>query len=310
MVDGALAMAEYHAAREAVAYRVVEGAGYVRVSGADAADFLQRQTTNDVRALAPGKALLNVLTSPTARIVEVFTMRQDGESIGLIAPPGRGPELAAQLKRKIFFMDNVAVEDASAEWANIELVGPGAEALASSLGVGGVAVIEREAALGLGPRLLVPAAQLGDVAAVLDEAGAVHLSGESYEILRIEAGLPGLGAELTGDYTPLEVGLEYATSMSKGCYTGQEVIARQVNYDKVTRRLAGLPLDTKATPGAQIRAEGRPAGTLTSVVRSPAHGWIGLAVLRRPHHEPGTEVSVEGEAGAVTATVVGLPFRT
>ena len=308
MVDGALVRDDYRAAREAAAYRVVEGAGYVRVGGPDAVDFLQRQTTNDVRALAPGKALLNVLTSPTARIAEVFTMRRDGESIGLITPPGRGPALAAQLKRKIFFMDNVTVEDASAEWVYVELAGPGAEALAATAGVGGVVVIEREAALALGPKLLVPAAQIGDVAAALDEAGAVHLSGESYEILRVEAGLPAAGVELTEDYTPLEAGLTHAVSMSKGCYTGQEVVARQVNYDKVTRHLAGLRLQGEAAPGAQVRAGGRLAGTLTSAVRSPVHGWIGLAVLRRPHHEPGTGVSVEGEAGSVGATVAELPF--
>src|SRR5690606_39681801 len=116
------------------------------------------------------------------------------------------------------------------------------------------------------------------------DAGAVPLGEEAYDVLRVEAGLPASGTELTEDFTPLETGLAYTVSTSKGCYTGQEVLARQINYDKVSRQLVGLRLKEPAPAGSAVRAEGRPAGTVTSVVLSPEHGWIALAVVRRPHH--------------------------
>jgi tRNA-modifying protein YgfZ len=134
----------------------------------------------------------------------------------------------------------------------------------------------------------------------------VELSDAEYEILRLEAGLPAAGHELTEEYTPLETGLEQLVSTSKGCYTGQEVLARQVNYDKVTRHLAGLRLKAEVPAGSSVTSEGKPAGIITSIAISPRLGPIALAVLRRPYHEPGTAVSV----GEIKGTVEALPFNS
>jgi folate-binding Fe-S cluster repair protein YgfZ len=97
---------------------------------------------------------------------------------------------------------------------------------------------------------------------------------------------------------------------AKGCYTGQEVIARQINYDKIARRLVGLRLDAPVSAGATVLVEGRSAGEVTSAALSPRCGPIALAVLRRPHFAPGTPVSVTEAAGAVHGTVTALPFVT
>ncbi len=131
------------------------------------------------------------------------------------------------------------------------------------------------------------------------------LSPDSRHILRVEAGLPAAGAELSEEYTPLEAGMEHAVSGDKGCYPGQEVLARQVTYDKVTQRLVGLKLSEPVTPGKRLLAEGKPAGVVTSAAVSPRFGAIALGVVKRPHHEVGTRLEVETEWSAVVA---GLPL--
>ena len=162
----------------------------------------------------------------------------------------------------------------------------------------------------LGYRFLAPR----EAARLLEEkfikAGAERLDPASYLTLRIEAGIPEAGYELVDEYTPLEVGLQFAVSETKGCYTGQEVIARQITYDKVTQRLVGLRLRSDVDfSGEKVWAGGRPAGTVTSAVVSPRFGPIALAVIKRPHHEPGTQLVVGAEpAGQTAATVESLPF--
>ena len=125
------------------------------------------------------------------------------------------------------------------------------------------------------------------------------MSGASVQVLRVEAGLPGAGAELSGDFTPLESGLRSAVSENKGCYTGQEIIARQISYDKITQFLVGLHLDTSTALGTRLYSEGRPVGAITSVAISPRFGAIALGIVRRPHHETGTllHAGLESDGG-------------
>jgi tRNA-modifying protein YgfZ len=148
------------------------------------------------------------------------------------------------------------------------------------------------------------------VTAALEQAGVSRISLETHTILRVESGRPEAGHELVEEYTPLEAGLEAAISDDKGCYTGQEVIARQITYDKVTRHLAGLVLAGEAHPGDQVWSltDGRSAGTITSVASSPRFGRIALAILRRPYLPPGTELRAGDKEEGVIATVSRLPF--
>jgi folate-binding protein YgfZ len=140
--------------------------------------------------------------------------------------------------------------------------------------------------------------------------GAAALDGVDYESLRVEAGLPAAGHELTETYTPLETGLEAAISDNKGCYTGQEIIARQITYDKVTQHLCGLRLSQPASPGARIWAEEKLAGQVTSITASPRYGPLALAIIKRPYFEPGTAVLVgETIESAIQAQVQALPFQ-
>jgi folate-binding protein YgfZ len=317
----------YQAALQGAAFHVIPAGGYLRLSGEDRVAFLQRQTTNDVRQAQAGGAVLTVLTTPTARILDVLYVLAEEASLGVITLPGRAESTARYFKSRIFFMDKVSLADASAELAQLDLLGPGAPAVLEQLGIDpglqpdrvakgvfeGAAwlALAHEPAFGLGVRLLVPAGLADALQAALIAAGALRLPDEDYSTLRIEAGLPAAAAELSEDYTPLEAGLGSAISSTKGCYTGQEVVARQLTYDKVTQHLCGLCLEQPAWPGQRLwAADGSPVGKITSAAASPRFGAIALAVVRRPYHQAGELLRVgETLETAGQGELVSLPFR-
>ena len=157
-----------------------------------------------------------------------------------------------------------------------------------------------------GVELIVPASQQETLWAQLGATGAVMLADTAaYTARRVELGRPAPGAELTGEYSPLEAGLAWACAENKGCYTGQEIIARQITYDKVTRTLVGLRSDMLLERGAPVTADGREVGVVTSAALSPTEGRpLALAVIKRPYSAPGAAVAV----GDQPAAVVELPF--
>jgi len=318
---------DYQAALSAAAFYRVPGAGYLRLGGADRLAFLQRQTTNDVTRLAPGHTILTVLTNPAARILDVLLLLPETDEVaGMLSLPGLAGETARFLKSRIFFKDQVSLSEASHELAQIDLVGPSAGEALARLGIqqlpGTEKLLSGEIegvdirALGTpvyalpGTRLLVPAAQVDRVEAALTRQGAMPLTHASYQILRVENCLPGVESELTREYTPLEVGLEAAISSSKGCYTGQEVIARQHNFDKVTQHLALLRLQAPGQAVERLWVGGKPVGLLTSAATSPRFGPLALAVIKRPYHQPGTSVIIggDGKTGGAPAQVAALPL--
>ncbi|WP_162909400.1 CAF17-like 4Fe-4S cluster assembly/insertion protein YgfZ [Aggregatilinea lenta] len=306
----------YEAARQGAAFWRVPDPGTVVVRGQDPQGFIQRQTTNDVQQLAPGRSQVTVLTSATARILDVWRLFVEPDGIGIVTLPGRGALTARYLQGRIFFMDKVTATNESAAWAQIELAGPDA---ARALGLDALPAPDQIAEVTLGGvtmratgqgatcLLLVPADGADSVVAALAEHGAVELSAAARDVVRVEDGVPGLH-ELTEDFTPLEARLDDTISLSKGCYTGQEVLARQVNYDKITRRLTGLRLPAEVPVGAAVAVEGRTVGEVTSVVRSPKLGWLALAVIKRPHHEPDTTLAVQIDGSTLPATTAALPF--
>jgi len=302
-----------------LAYRVPDP-GYLRIEGADQADFIQRQTTNDIRRLGLGRSLLTVLTSATARILDVWQLVPESDAIGVVTLPARGGSTARYLQSRIFFMDKVTLADVSSQVAQVWIAGeasiPGLSAIPAAGEItegeiGGVPVraIGISPALGGGALLLAEEGAGDYLADQLSAAGAHVLTPSDYEVWRVEQGLPGPQGELTGDFTPLEVALGEAVSGEKGCYTGQEIIARQITYDKITRRLFGLRLDGPVAPGDSVEVEGRSAGAITSAVESPRLGPIALAVLKRPHNQPGTPVRVINQGRPIGGATAALPFE-
>ncbi len=291
--------------------------GYIRVTGEDRHDWLDRQSTNNMRALTPTRAVRTVLTSPTGRILDVLTVLDEGEALGLVPLPGYVNRTLHYLRGRIFFMDKVKVTDATSEVGLCLCEGPQVEMVAGPLGVerlpalDEVLQVEMEGApvravgtSGVGGDaclLVVPREHMAAVEERLQGAGILPIDEATYEVLRVEAGIPGPGRELTTAYTPLEVGLEDLIAEGK-CYPGQEVIARQITYDKVVRRLVKLRLDAAVEPGAEVVANGKPVGVVTSAAVSPRKGPLALAVLRRPYFEKGTRVAVR----FADATVEGV----
>ncbi len=292
------------------------------LGGDDRVAFLQRISTNDVRLL-PGQGTVTVLVSATARIQAVLTVLAMPTGLLLLAGPGQGPAIFNTLRTQIFFNDKVNLEGRGGALAQFNLLGPQAAGLLAevagpvddlplfgwrTLPIAGVDVtVQRHEGLGSdGFTLLAPSMAALAVRSALLRAGAVPLDEEAYHSLRVEAGVPAPGFELTEQVNPLEAGLRRFCNDHKGCYTGQEIIARQITYDKVTTHLVGLLTDELAAPETKVMAEGRQIGWISSAVHSIALDRpIALAFVRRPHHEPGTALSVQSGA---TAVVVPLPF--
>ncbi len=306
------------------AYTYLPGSGVLFIKGPDREDFIQRQSTNDVSGLAEGRVVATVLTNPAARILDVIRVYETGpETLALIPLPGRTEATAGFLKRRIFFNDKVTVEVPGPAYQVIELGGPQARQALETLGVQApepstiatvairgqnTDILPVEGPLGDGYLLVARAETPEQHLTALEAAGAVRISTAEYAVLRVEAGIPGPETELTESYTPLEIGLESLISETKGCYTGQEVIARQITYDKVRKKIVGLKLTRPANSGDPVLAGGKPAGAVTSAVESPDLGPIALGVLQKPYDEAGREVLVGEKGDAIPAVTAPLPF--
>lgn len=310
---------EYDALRNEAALQLRLDAGVLVLRDVDRVDFLQRMTTNNIVALAAGQSCVTVLTSPTAKIVHVFTVVARPDDLLLLPARGEAAALARHLRGQIFFMDKVKVEDLSVQYARMRLMGPQALTVLAATGLqlaslddgdwqeheGLLAVAQRRYDVP-GIELLVPEHKQSEI---VDRLVAVHttlLSGDdAYHARRVELGRPLPGAELVGEYNPLEAGLGWACADNKGCYTGQEIIARQVTYDKVTRSLVGLTGAELPAPGSTVAAEGRDVGQVTSVAFSPAlNANVGLGIVKRPYDVGGSLL----QSGSHSILVATLPF--
>ena len=333
-MNGSATVDDLNAAlRSGAAVQARPGYGVLALGDADRVDFLQRMTTNNVAALRPGESAVTVLTSPTARILFVFAAVMREQEIWLLPAAGEAQALERQLRGQIFFMDRVQVR-AQADRTRLRVMGPrAAETVQRALGIAladapegtwqeaeGVLALKQAAYDVPGIEVVLPVEQAAAVQAQLADAGALVLdegaaSVAAYAARRIELGRPLPGTELTAEVSPLEAGLAWACAENKGCYTGQEIIARQVTYDKVTRTLVGLrtagqgQAESRAAktlaPGTPLRLEGREVGVLTSAAHSPLLGApIALAIVKRPHNAPGVRL----DAGGQGVEVVALPF--
>lgn len=290
----------------AVAARVYEraNAGIVVLGDVDRVDFLQRMTTNNIARLQPGDAAVTILTSPVAKIVQVFTVLAREDALWLLPAEGESAALARHLRGQIFFLDKVKVQELGDAWRRLRVFGKDAT---QAVGAAGIEVVgdddrwvESDGVIALtqqkyelpGIELLIPQEKYESTLSTLDSSGAARLDGKAqYDAARISAGRPAAGAELTGEYSPLEVDMEWACAEDKGCYTGQEIIARQRTYDKVTRTMVALSGDELLDAGTALFAEGREVGKVTSAAIDPQTGApVALAVIKRPHNANGSRL--------------------
>ena len=321
---------EYAGATSAAALFDATTRGRVRVSGPDAAAFLHRITANAVRTLAPGGGGPNLLLNAKGKILHVFDLCCGGESFELSTHAGRTAALIAELD-KYLFSEKVVLSDASQDYAPLETCGPRSREFVER-----VCRLEPPAEFGahregptpFGPLRVVRCAVAGSDGLRLEArpeqalalwqallaAGAVAAGRITRDILRIEAGAAEWGSDIDENVYPQEARLERAFSLDKGCYIGQEVIAKIDTYGGLNKRLVGLriPHDDPIPRGTPLfrseEGEWRELGLLTSWCYSFAlDTGLALAYVKRRHQEPGTRLRI-GD-GPHEGTLVELPVR-
>lgn len=285
----------------------------------DRLDLLHRMSTNDLNSLAPGQGCVTVLTTALARIIDRVIVYHRGETALMVA---NYPQTVRNwLQRHIFWQDRVRMRDVSAELGQLELHGPAAgEIVARIAGQpvddlalhSFVEVAYPDAPIliaraipfaGEAFTVMAPAAAIEGLRAEIAGQGAEMGDEARYELMRIEAGQPGANHELTEEYIPLEAGLWDAVSFSKGCYIGQEIIARMESRNKLARTLVRLDLSNLAPPGAQLQLPDAAGGVgaLTSAAARPDGSAVGLGFVKTDAAAPGgaLRVMVEGSQVAM-----------
>jgi aminomethyltransferase len=299
--------------------------GRIWMRGKDRAALLHRLTTNNIEALQPGQGVATVFTTPIGRMIDLVSVHALDDALMIVTGPNQGPTVYRHLKQNIFFHDQVTLQAAGNSLARIAVYGPQVAQVLTALDLpaalplhgiaqaswqGNTVLVTAIPPLGGGGAALhLAPEQAPALQAALTAAGTTPLDPATFAVLRVEQGYPATGNEISTAYIPLEANLWDAISFSKGCYVGQEIIARMESRGRLAKVLRGLRLPTTVPtpqPGAPLKlsADGKEAGDLTSVVTSPRFGRIGLAYVRSAHCEPGTRLQVE----AGDADVCALPF--
>jgi folate-binding protein YgfZ len=289
--------------------------GKLALTGAEAKAFLQGQVTNDVERLQAGDGCYAAFLTHKGKMLGDLRILDTGDELLLDCERVALQELFNMIRRFKLGRD-VELHKRTLERGLLSLIGPEARRVAGAPDlpitehahrtgrIGGAAV--RLIATDLGVDVLCEADDTEPVAAALIAAGAVPAGEDAAEVRRVETGRPRYGVELDDGVIPEEAGLnERAVSFEKGCYVGQETVARLHFRGKPNRHLRGLRLSGAAARGDTLRLGEKEVGRLASVVESPRLGPIALALVRR-EAQPGDTVAV-GD-GDVRAEVFELPF--
>lgn len=310
--------AAIQAATEGVAVCDRSHWGRIRVSDDDRIRFLHNQSTNDFQSLKPGQGCDTVMVSSTARTIDLVSAYILDDAVLLLTSPSRRQSLFQWLDRYIFYADKVQLQDVTDETSTFSLIGAKSDAIVENLGAGaiigqpyghhvllegGVMVAVGSGLAEPGYTLILPSSEKEQVWQKILELGAVELSDRAWDMLRILQGRPAPDAELTDDYNPLEVGLWQTISFNKGCYIGQETIARLNTYKGVKQYLWGIRLNAPASVGSAIAVGDEKVGKLTSYTET-ANGHFGLGYIRSKAGGVGLKV----EVGETEGEVVEIPF--
>jgi folate-binding protein YgfZ len=328
---------EYAALTSAAGILDLSFRGRICLMGADRVRLLHGQVTNDIQRLKTGDGCYAAFTSPKGRMqADVYVYALANELL-LDFEPGLTPMLTQRLDHYIV-ADDVQVVDVAPYYGVLSIQGPKAAEIPGKLdagltvpttahaithladqNLGDLYLAHNPRAGNVGFDLFVPAAALGMVFDKLvlaaRQVGGRACGWSALDLARIEAGIPRFGVDMDETNLPPEAGLDRdGISYSKGCYIGQETIARIRTYGQVTKALRGLRLaDSAATlpaRGDKLVRDGREVGYVTGAVNSPALGSkIALGYVRKECNAPGTELLVKTASGDIPAAIVPLPFR-
>jgi folate-binding protein YgfZ len=306
----------YKAATESAAVVEKDWEGIIKLTGAERASWLQGMVTNDVQKLSPGSGCYAAHLTPQGKVVAQMRVLADEDALWLALERASVSRLLSAFD-KLLIMEDAQVADVSEDFSVLGVLGPSApESLAAWLGesinllapyshrqLGNSRIMVSD----LGYEIWVPRSDAGSVIRAIVKTGAAAIDHGTWDVLRTEAGIPVYGVDIDETTTMPEIG-EAGISYDKGCYIGQEVVAKVKYIGHVNRRFVGLVLAGDAIPEvkAPIRKGGREVGYVTTSLLSPKlNKPVALGFLSRSAYAPGTEV----EVGEETATIVELPFR-
>lgn len=257
------------------------------VRGADRVDLLQRLTTNDCATLVAGANVHTILTNIKGRIIDLLTIHANDDHLVMI---GHAPSAAAVIDHfaRHTITEDFTIENISDRFSVITVLAESnPDSIDTSVAQSGAISISGAFFRGPGRTLIVPTADTDTLCAALLSCGMREGNGDDCDQFRTAHGIPGPGAELSEQYNPLEVGAADAVSFTKGCYLGQEVIARLHAYKKVQRMLARVTLDAPLSAPAEIFLGDKSVGELTTAIATS-----GLCVIRRDAFEEGRQVAL------------------
>ncbi len=330
------AEAEHAAVRQGVGLADLAHRGRLNVTGEDRVKWLQSVISNDILPLKQGQGIYSSFLTHKGKMLTYFRVYALADSLLLEDVGEIGDATAQALRKFLLYGTKAKMQNWTDSWGLLLLSGPKtAELIKAAFGaeVGGLKplsfvtqeiagqqalLIRTEETGETDVELLIPS---GGTAAAWDKLWSVGrpmglkpFGIEAREMLRMEAGLPKAGPDLNEEVVPPEANLEgKAFSLSKGCYPGQEVVARMDTYGSVRRHLAGLVLNDPVVPpkGAKLFSGEREVGWISSAVRSPSVGSvIAFGFPLRDFSKPGTALTVDIDGQRHDATVQALPFYT
>lgn len=326
--------AEHRAVRQALGIADLSHRGKIRVTGDDRVKWLQNIISNDILPLTPGQGRYSSFLTHKGKMLTYFRVYIQTDAVMLEDVGEIGETTLQALRKFLLYGTKAKMENCAESWGLLLLSGPKAgQVMDSAFGVdvtdlkpvnfvtaqigGSHALVLRTEETGeVDIEILLPATGLLSAWTALLEAGAQYgikpVGTHAREALRIEAGIPKAGPDLNEEIVPPEANLEEkAFSLSKGCYPGQEVVARMDTYGNVRRHLVGLILKDAAIPlkGAKLFSGDREVGWISSAVRSPQLGKvIAFGFPLRDFSKPDTALAVEIDGTRHEATVQALPF--
>ncbi|MBE9010206.1 folate-binding protein YgfZ [Pseudanabaenaceae cyanobacterium LEGE 13415] len=283
--------------------------GRISVSDSDRLNFLHNQTTNTFKLRKPGEGCDTVVLTSTARTIDLATAYILDDSVLLLVSPGMSEKVISFFDRYIFFADKVKLEDVTEQTAAFSLLGAKSHEIVKALGAEalinqpyGTHCLADEVRIAVGSGLATEGYTLICDRSIhlkqkLIDLEVTEIDEPTWNTLRIEQGRPMPGSELTEDYNPLEAGLWHTISFNKGCYIGQETIARLDTYNGVKQQLWGIKLNQPTEVGTIVKIGDEKAGVITSVADS-----IGLAYIRTKAGGAGLTVDL-GE-------IIEVPYLT
>lgn len=290
----------YKAAQRAAVLTDRSNLGMLKITGETRVDLLHRMSTQALNGLKSGEGAATILTTDIARIIDRVILYVSSDAVYLLTSENNADDIARYLMRFVFFNDDFHLEDISASTAIFGIYGPKAREKLAQAGFpevdlplhhwrqaeinGTTAYIHRtDPIAGDGFFVMV---QEADKEALRQHLAAVELPEADeamFELLRIESGIKRFGHELTQEYIPLEADLWDDVSFLKGCYIGQEIIARMESRDRLAKRLVKLFPEEPVQAGAEITADGKKVGTVTSAAAGPngpvALGFVKTSIL-------------------------------